>query len=106
MYIRLPEGLKRYDSNDAEMVALVDKNLYGLCQAGATWNKLVKEYLLKYGFKQLTTDQCIFVLMVGKSFLVLALYVDDVCLLSNDDQLRKEFVADVQKDRVPVETRD
>ena len=47
------------------------KNLYGLKDAGRTWNHHLRKGLLKRGWKQSTIDECLFI----KQGLFLTLYV-------------------------------
>ena len=54
------------------------KNLYGLKDAGRTWNHHLRSGLLQRGWKQSPIDECLFV----KKGLLLILYVDDACIIS------------------------
>ena len=54
------------------------KNVYGLKDAGRTWNLHLCQGLLKRGWKQSSIDECLFM----KKGILLILYVDDACLIS------------------------
>ena len=53
-------------------------NLYGLKDAGRTWNNHLHAGLTKRGWNQSHIDQCLYV----KKDLLLILYVDDACFIS------------------------
>ena len=55
------------------------KILYGLKDAGRTWNTHLKAGLIQRGWKQSTIDECLFT----KDKLLLILYVDDACIISS-----------------------
>ena len=60
------------------------KALYGLRSAPLSWNKHITEILTeKMGFRQSTTDACLFINDAKKIYLLL--YVDDLLTLTKDD---------------------
>ena len=60
------------------------KALYGLRSAPLSWNKHITEILTeKMGFRQSTTDACLFINDEKKIYLLL--YVDDLLTLTKDD---------------------
>ena len=70
------------------------KNLYGLKDAGRTWNLHLKAGLTARGWKQSTIDECLFT----KNGLLLVLYVDDACIISPcEDKIIAE-IKSLQKD--------
>lgn len=58
----------------------LNRALYDLKQASRQWNILITETLLKIGFKQLTSESCIFNYNMDGKILILALYVDDMII--------------------------
>jgi len=58
IYMRMPEGFRKYDQFGKEMCIRLLKSLYGLKQAGFNWNKLLESVLLKFGFIQSLVDPC------------------------------------------------
>ena len=70
------------------------KNLYGLKDAGRTWNHHLKHGLLKRGWKQSTIDECLFT----KSGLLLILYVDDACIISPSQSKIVAEITSLKKD--------
>ena len=55
------------------------KILYGLKDAGRTWNHHLRKGLIKRGWKQSPIDECLFI----KQGVILILYVDDACIISH-----------------------
>src|SRR5262249_36961322 len=61
------------------------RSLYGLKQAPRCWNTLIDRFLQEKGFVQSQADHCIYTWQKGTSMVVIALYVDDLIIASNDD---------------------
>ena len=59
------------------------KSLYGLKQAGRAWYSKIDAVLLEVGFTRLVTDHCVYSLRKADLIILIALYVDDLLLLSN-----------------------
>ena len=70
------------------------KNLYGLKDAGRTWNHHLRSGLLKRGWKQCPIDECLFI----KPGLLLILYVDDACIISHNKLKIQHEITSLQKD--------
>eukprot|EP00965_Chrysotila_dentata_P235252 6200642-Pleurochrysis_carterae.AAC.1 len=56
-----------------------------MAQAGRRWQRTLFPWLESQGFKQSTTDTCIFSKNRGKDRLVIGCYVDDLFVLYSDD---------------------
>ncbi|CAA7030657.1 unnamed protein product [Microthlaspi erraticum] len=63
------------------------KSLYGLKQASRQWFHIFSGVLLAYGFTQSYADPTLFVKQTEESFLALLVYVDDILLVSNVDEV-------------------
>ncbi|CAK9813843.1 Retrovirus-related Pol polyprotein from transposon TNT 1-94 [Anthophora plagiata] len=82
-----------------DKVCLLNKSLYGLRQAGRCWNDRLCAILGKFGAKKSSADSCIFFKGHGRNLLIIATYVDDILVASEDDSeicrlkrfLSKEF---------------
>ena len=70
------------------------KNLYGLKDAGRTWNHHLRSGLLQRGWKQSPIDECLFV----KKGLILILYVDDACIVSPSTTLIRKEITSLKTD--------
>ena len=67
-----------YPRND--WVCLLNKALYGLKQSPLLWANDLKDTLLSFNFKQLNSDESIFI--NKEEFIIIAAYVDDILILS------------------------
>ena len=70
------------------------KNLYGLKDAGRTWNIFLHNGLIARGWKRSSIDECLYT----KENLILILYVDDACIISPSENKIKGEIASLQKD--------
>ena len=92
IYMEQPEGY--VDREQSEMVCKLRKSLYGLKQSARCWNITMDRFLKVSGYKQSTADPCIYSkseCKAGKnqSLMIIALYVDDIVLATNDVELLK-----------------
>lgn len=60
------------------------RSLYGLKQAGRTWNKTFDRALLDLGFVRLNAETCLYVLRENGKLCFLVVYVDDLLLAATD----------------------
>jgi len=76
------------------------RSLYGLKQSPRLWNNTINKFLLEIGFRRLSTDSCIYVKGIPNSsqpYLILALYVDNLILMSNEDDALARIVAQLRQ---------
>ena len=71
------------------------KAIYGLKQAGRSWNVLISDYLKTYGFKQCVSDHCVFVKDNGN--LMVLVYVDDLIISALVKSDADDLIADMEK---------
>jgi hypothetical protein len=96
IYMVVPKEMNADNSSFLKL----KRALYGLKQASREWNLLITNILKELGFRQLTSESCIFVYKNNSMFILLALYVDDMIIGSNTNistewlfqQLSKHFV--------------
>ncbi|CAB0010875.1 unnamed protein product, partial [Nesidiocoris tenuis] len=74
-----------------EKVCLLQKSLYGLKQAGRQWHLKLHENVMKLGFKQSYSDPCVYYSHRGNDTLILAIYVDDLWLGSQNKKWIEEM---------------
>ena len=67
------------------------KSLYGLKQAGRSWYEKIDAALLKFDFTRLATDNCIYIKRSNDYLIIIALYVDDLFILSDSIPKLKQF---------------
>ncbi|MCP4492594.1 MAG: DDE-type integrase/transposase/recombinase [Gammaproteobacteria bacterium] len=81
VYMKQPPGYE--DVSNPNAVCRLIKSLYGLKQSPRAWNLALHEHLLKTGFKQSSSDPCIYVYETATSeWLLLAIYVDDILIVA------------------------
>ena len=96
IYMKQPDGY--VDKEKPNHVCKLKKSIYGLKQAARCWNFAIDSFLKSNGYKNSGADSCLYVKSVKQSngkvdFIILALYVDDILLFSNNiDMLTKEKI--------------
>lgn len=83
IYMRMPEGA---GVNSGKIVRLL-RSIYGLKQASRIWNKLLDAELGRLGYTRIHADHCIYVFHNDNDVCFLAVYVDDMALLSSSLEL-------------------
>ena len=87
IYMFQPEGF--INPNRPNYVCKLNKSIYGLKQSARCWNSTLDEFLTSSGYRRSAADECIYIKQIknstGKiSFVILAIYVDDMLPVSND----------------------
>lgn len=95
IFMRQPDG---FVTGKPGQVCRLKKAIYGLKQASLSWNKYFSNFLKKFNLISLKCDTCIFI-NTGTPFetpekpiLIVALYVDDGLILSNNKILLKSCI--------------
>lgn len=83
IYIEQPEG---YTDGSGKFCKLV-KSIYGLKQSPRVWNETLNEVLINCGLTRSVTDQCIYFLEGKENILIVTIYVDDILIFSDSDEL-------------------
>ena len=97
VYMTPPPGVTLKSGNCVKL----KKGLYGTKQASRAWNKKLVSVLLKFGYTQLVSESCIFVLhKAGGVHSILVVYVDDIILACPDKQTKTELLAFLSKHHV------
>lgn len=81
IYMEQPEGYAQ--PGKEHLVLKLNKSLYGLKQAGRTWNEEIDRALCNHGFQSLDADRCLYIRRVASSLIIISLYVDDLLLASD-----------------------
>eukprot|EP00253_Pinus_taeda_P030981 PITA_30981 len=84
IYMEQPIGFIQIDSS---LVCQLNKSLYGLKQAPRAWYARMDSLLLEFGFSRCHSDNTVYTKKVGKSLIILGLYVDDLILIDSDPNL-------------------
>jgi Reverse transcriptase (RNA-dependent DNA polymerase) len=86
IYMKAPDGFNTGNSGVWRLL----KSLYGLKQVSYIWNKLLNSTLKKLGFSQCSKDTCVYLYRSGDTFIILAVHVDNMLIISNSrSQLAK-----------------
>ena len=90
IYVSPPEGF--VDPDHPDYVCKLKKSLYGLKQSARCWNQTLDNFLVTNGYWRSPADECIYVKTVKTddgfiSFVVIAVYDDDIIPVSNDVKL-------------------
>ena len=93
IYVSQPEGF--VDPDHPDYVCKLKKSLYGLKQSARCWNQTLDNFLVTNGYRRSPADECIYVKTVKRddgfiSFVVIAVYVDDIIPVSNDVKVEIE----------------
>jgi hypothetical protein len=68
----------------SNQVLKLKKSIYGLKQAGREWNQLFNQSLVRNGWKQSKSDNCLFTKMYGPNTAYITVYVDDLIIAAPD----------------------
>ena len=71
---------------DGSVIVELKKALYGLRQAGREWYTLLSSFLIECGYKRSDADKCLFSRTEGQTVSYLAVYVDDILVVSNKEE--------------------
>jgi Reverse transcriptase (RNA-dependent DNA polymerase) len=80
IYMRQPKGFVHPEA--PKYVLRLLKSLYGLKQAPRVWNMVLTRFLLKHGFSRSKADPCIFYKSFDGEMAIVAIYVDDCCIVA------------------------
>ena len=88
IYMSQPEGF--IDPDHPEYVCKLKKSIYGLKQSARCWNQTLDSFLIGNGYRKSGADNCIYVKSKTNadgfiSFVILAIYVDDIIPVSNSE---------------------
>lgn len=87
IYMTQPEGF----SDNSNRVCKLIKSIYGLKQSSRVWNTTLNKVLLDFGLKRSSTDQCVYYSIEGKRIFIVAIYVDDIIVFSNNKEMEERL---------------
>jgi len=87
IYMRQPEGFVT-KGKEAEVCRL-RKAMYGLKQGSRAWNQRLNSIIQQIGFTQSKVDQCVYIYTKGDKKIIIAVYVDDLLIFSNNKNLKE-----------------
>jgi hypothetical protein len=89
VYMSQREGI---ESDDPEKVCRLKKSIFGLQQSARSWNERVANVLLDLGYKQIESENCIFVKLVENYSVIIALYLDDFYVFCNNEKCKNDLL--------------
>lgn len=81
IYMDQPEGY--VSPQQQHLVCKLQKSLYGLKQSPRAWYHKIDQYFQQEGFQRSEADHSLYVRLEGTAKVIIALYVDDLILLSD-----------------------
>eukprot|EP00253_Pinus_taeda_P034403 PITA_34403 len=94
IYMEQPIG---FIQTKFSLVCRLEKSLYGLKQAPRAWYAKMDSMLLKTGFSRCHSDNTVYTKKVGKSLIILVLYVGDLILTGSDPNLLNHVKSSLKK---------
>lgn len=90
-YMRSPTCMKEYDEHGNELFWLCRTAIYGHPKSSGLWQRHLATTLMSNGFRQLQTDQCVFISWKGRlTFSIVVISTDDCIVASNDSSFGDE----------------
>eukprot|EP00253_Pinus_taeda_P008239 PITA_08239 len=94
IYMEQPIGFIQIDSS---LVCRIKNSLYGLKQAPRAWYAKMDSFLSESSFSRCHSDNTVYTKKVGKSLIILVLYVDDLILTGSDPNLINHAKSSLKK---------
>jgi hypothetical protein len=95
IYLVQPEGFILSGQEDS--VCHLHKCLYGLKQASRVWNQTFDTFLKKFGLLPSISDPCLYLRHLQGEFLAVVIWVDDGLVCSNNANVVKSVIEDLNK---------
>ena len=93
LYMQQPGN---FVSRNKNQVCKLEKAIYGLKQSAMCWNESFSSTLKNLGFVQSKNDNCVFTYFSDNILCILALYVDDLMIMSNSVDFLKSVKTKLQ----------
>lgn len=90
IFMHLPPGFRKPNT-----IWKLKKRLYGLKQAGREWYKKIRTEFEKIGFTCCHSDHGVFHLIRNGKLVIIAIYVDDLLILSDSSSLLTQVKSDL-----------
>ena len=95
VYMAQPSGF--VDKDHPHHVCKLHKAIYGLKQAPRAWYQELSQFVLSSGFTNSTSDASLFVYLHDSNVIYLLVYVDDLIITGNNQQVINNFVHQLSK---------
>eukprot|EP00253_Pinus_taeda_P036328 PITA_36328 len=94
IYMKQPHAFIQIESN---LICWLKKSCYGLKQAPRAWYAKMDSVLVDTSFSRCHSNNIIYTKKVGKSLIILVLYVDDLILTGSDPNLINHVKSNLKK---------
>ena len=84
-------GATTIKKGEEHLVCKLKRSLYGLKESSRCWNTVFKQYIESINFKQCTADPCIFVTGEEVDVTIVAVYVDDLIVITKTPEAMKKI---------------
>ena len=100
LYMACPDGFEKFLPNGQPAALHLKRSIYGLRQSSRLLAERLSKYLKKLGFRQLVSDQGIFIKGEGRDREIVCTWVDDLLFVSarENKDARKKFDEDLRKE--------
>lgn len=85
IYMEQPQHFEDGTKRSCKLI----KSIYGLKQSSRVWNETLNETLIEFGLTRSAVDQCLYYRIADGKILIVAIYVDDILIFSNQDDQEK-----------------
>ncbi|MCO5582553.1 hypothetical protein L7F22_036450 [Adiantum nelumboides] len=79
-----------------EYVCRLHRSLYGLKQSARLWFQRFNEFMLSHGYTRLQTEPNIYTRHTQTTYLIVALYVDDIPVLGSSSQVVEDAISELK----------
>lgn len=87
IFMMQPDGF----DDGTKKVCKLNKAIYGLKQASRTWNNKLNQVMVESGYRRSKLDPCVYIKNEEKALVIVAIYVDDMLIFYNDEDLKNEL---------------
>ncbi|HEV7736056.1 MAG TPA: reverse transcriptase domain-containing protein, partial [Chlamydiales bacterium] len=95
LFMEQPEGMKEPGKED--WVAVLNKSLYGLRQAGRRWAKKLQKSMIEEGFTQISVEHSLYVRKTETGTSMVAVHVDDMAVAASSKEEIRRIATDLNK---------
>ena len=96
IYMQQPPGY--VNKGNERLVCKLRKSLYGLKQSPRCWNSKFTQHAKRLGFKESGADPCIFTRKRNEKVEIIAIYVDDLIVITETDEEMKHLKQSLSKE--------
>ncbi|HEV7737689.1 MAG TPA: reverse transcriptase domain-containing protein, partial [Chlamydiales bacterium] len=95
LYMEQPEGMK--EPGKENWVAVLNKSLYGLRQAGRRWAKKLQKSMIEEGFTQISVEHSLYIRKTETGTSMVAVHVDDMAVAASSKEEITRLAKDLNK---------